>query len=173
MANCIYFFPQVLTWCGYTNSSFNPIIYSIFNKEFRDAFARIITARCSHPALCCCCPEPRRRDFEFYSTSSAAAVLEVPSQEQSKYCRNNCCLICCCRKPKMWVKYYFSDFNNNNFDKFTSLIFDVSGLWIYFLIVMFIYKKNKTTKVLPWYFKYVIIFFNIHKSKYYNVIRYF
>lgn len=37
---------QVLTWLGYSNSAFNPVIYSIFNKEFRYAFRRILTARC-------------------------------------------------------------------------------------------------------------------------------
>lgn len=37
---------QVLTWLGYSNSAFNPIIYSIFNTEFRNAFRRILTARC-------------------------------------------------------------------------------------------------------------------------------
>ncbi|XP_037079131.1 dopamine receptor 1-like [Pollicipes pollicipes] len=33
---------QTLSWFGYSNSSFNPIIYSIFNVEFREAFARIL-----------------------------------------------------------------------------------------------------------------------------------
>ncbi|KAL6262801.1 hypothetical protein P5V15_005591 [Pogonomyrmex californicus] len=33
----------VLTWLGYSNSAFNPIIYSIFNTEFREAFKRILT----------------------------------------------------------------------------------------------------------------------------------
>lgn len=31
-----------LTWLGYFNSALNPIIYSIFNTEFRDAFRRIL-----------------------------------------------------------------------------------------------------------------------------------
>ncbi|XP_068204202.1 dopamine receptor 1-like isoform X2 [Palaemon carinicauda] len=45
---------KVLTWFGYTNSSFNPIIYSIFNQEFREAFRRILTSRCRPcPSLCC------------------------------------------------------------------------------------------------------------------------
>lgn len=34
---------KVLTWLGYFNSALNPIIYSIFNTEFRDAFRKIIT----------------------------------------------------------------------------------------------------------------------------------
>ncbi|KAK8396127.1 hypothetical protein O3P69_005319 [Scylla paramamosain] len=49
-------FKCTLTWFGYTNSSFNPIIYSIFNQEFRDAFKRILTSRCRPcPDYCCCC----------------------------------------------------------------------------------------------------------------------
>lgn len=41
---CVCFaFPQILTWLGYSNSAFNPIIYSIFNTEFREAFKRILT----------------------------------------------------------------------------------------------------------------------------------
>lgn len=42
---------KVLTWLGYSNSAFNPIIYSIFNTEFRDAFRRILTAH--YPPFCC------------------------------------------------------------------------------------------------------------------------
>ncbi|KAJ9581235.1 hypothetical protein L9F63_023582, partial [Diploptera punctata] len=42
---------KILTWLGYSNSAFNPIIYSIFNTEFRQAFRRILTA---HYPPCCC-----------------------------------------------------------------------------------------------------------------------
>ncbi|XP_033632979.1 dopamine receptor 1-like [Asterias rubens] len=31
-----------LTWLGYLNSTLNPIIYSIFNRDFREAFKRIL-----------------------------------------------------------------------------------------------------------------------------------
>lgn len=41
---------KILTWLGYSNSAFNPIIYSIFNTEFREAFKKILTSR--YP-LCC------------------------------------------------------------------------------------------------------------------------
>ena len=41
---------QILSWLGYSNSVFNPIIYSIFNKEFREAFKRILRSR----KLFCC-----------------------------------------------------------------------------------------------------------------------
>lgn len=40
---CYLCIQQVLTWLGYSNSAFNPIIYSIFNTEFREAFKRILT----------------------------------------------------------------------------------------------------------------------------------
>ncbi|XP_015838636.1 dopamine receptor 1 isoform X2 [Tribolium castaneum] len=43
---------KILTWLGYSNSAFNPIIYSIFNTEFREAFKRILTAH--YPAWCKC-----------------------------------------------------------------------------------------------------------------------
>ncbi|CAH1967739.1 unnamed protein product [Acanthoscelides obtectus] len=43
---------KILTWLGYSNSAFNPIIYSIFNTEFREAFKRILTA---HYPPCCKC----------------------------------------------------------------------------------------------------------------------
>ena len=34
---------KVLTWLGYCNSVCNPVIYSIFNKDFRAAFKKILT----------------------------------------------------------------------------------------------------------------------------------
>ncbi|CAG0917325.1 unnamed protein product [Notodromas monacha] len=51
---------QALTWLGYCNSSLNPVIYSIFNTEFRYAFHKIIAHKC--PWLLCrccgaCCPD--------------------------------------------------------------------------------------------------------------------
>ncbi|XP_074642521.1 dopamine receptor 1-like [Tubulanus polymorphus] len=38
-----------LSWLGYVNSCFNPVIYSIFNKEFRKAFYKIL---CMKSACC-------------------------------------------------------------------------------------------------------------------------
>lgn len=43
---------KILTWLGYSNSAFNPIIYSIFNTEFREAFKRILTSH--YPSWCKC-----------------------------------------------------------------------------------------------------------------------
>ncbi|XP_050398276.1 dopamine receptor 1 [Patella vulgata] len=37
---------KILTWLGYVNSSLNPIIYSIFNQEFREAFRKILFPKC-------------------------------------------------------------------------------------------------------------------------------
>jgi dopamine D1-like receptor len=45
---------KILSWLGYSNSAFNPIIYSIFNTEFRAAFKRILTTKA---ALCCAVDE--------------------------------------------------------------------------------------------------------------------
>ncbi|XP_046995337.1 dopamine receptor 1 [Schistocerca americana] len=50
---------KVLTWLGYSNSAFNPVIYSIFNTEFREAFRRILTAHYRTPCCCCCCADGR------------------------------------------------------------------------------------------------------------------
>ena len=50
---------QILTWLGYSNSAFNPIIYSIFNSEFRSAFHRILTSKlppCCSQFSCSSCP---------------------------------------------------------------------------------------------------------------------
>ncbi|OQV21003.1 Dopamine receptor 1 [Hypsibius exemplaris] len=33
---------KALTWLGYCNSAFNPIIYSIFNQDFRKAFRKLL-----------------------------------------------------------------------------------------------------------------------------------
>jgi len=34
---------EVFTWLGYVNSAINPIIYSVFDKEYREAFKRILS----------------------------------------------------------------------------------------------------------------------------------
>ncbi|XP_062559624.1 dopamine receptor 1 [Armigeres subalbatus] len=86
---------KVLSWLGYSNSAFNPIIYSIFNTEFREAFKRILTTRSSW----CCGQEmgniyPRHSDR--YVTDYAAknvvmnscrssADLEQDDQEDQEY----------------------------------------------------------------------------------------
>lgn len=55
--NCVPMIVYLFTsWLGYVNSCVNPIIYTIFNMEFRRAFKKILT---SSP-ICCCffwCPK--------------------------------------------------------------------------------------------------------------------
>uniref|UniRef100_A0AC35F0J1 G-protein coupled receptors family 1 profile domain-containing protein n=1 Tax=Panagrolaimus sp. PS1159 TaxID=55785 RepID=A0AC35F0J1_9BILA len=33
---------QIVTWLGYANSTANPVIYGIFNRDFRTAFSKIV-----------------------------------------------------------------------------------------------------------------------------------
>lgn len=37
---------SLFTWLGYINSFLNPVIYTIFNPEFRKAFKKILTEKC-------------------------------------------------------------------------------------------------------------------------------
>lgn len=74
---------KILSWLGYSNSAFNPIIYSIFNKEFRDAFKRILTTR--NPW--CCRQEvgnihPRNSD-RFVTDYAAKNVVMMNSARSS------------------------------------------------------------------------------------------
>lgn len=38
---------SLFLWLGFLSSTLNPIIYTIFNKRFRQAFGRIIRCRCT------------------------------------------------------------------------------------------------------------------------------
>lgn len=73
---------KILTWLGYFNSAMNPVIYSIFNTEFRDAFKRILISYAHNE----CCDRRResrgamdllvggKRCPTRYSTSEAGAA---------------------------------------------------------------------------------------------------
>ncbi|RCN28544.1 7 transmembrane receptor [Ancylostoma caninum] len=39
---------SVFLWLGYISSTVNPIIYTVFNKRFRQAFVRILRCQCCH-----------------------------------------------------------------------------------------------------------------------------
>lgn len=39
----------IFLWLGYMSSTINPIIYTIFNRRFRQAFLRILRCQCMHP----------------------------------------------------------------------------------------------------------------------------
>ncbi|KAF2368138.1 G protein-coupled receptor rhodopsin-like [Trinorchestia longiramus] len=97
---------KILTWCGYSNSSFNPIIYSIFNKEFRDAFTRILTAHGS----CCGHYKPHYHSSRYlyaenYPSSNSACRRKSsgnssgpPENSLARSCTSCllCCFSCCC-----------------------------------------------------------------------------
>uniref|UniRef100_A0AC34QHC6 G-protein coupled receptors family 1 profile domain-containing protein n=1 Tax=Panagrolaimus sp. JU765 TaxID=591449 RepID=A0AC34QHC6_9BILA len=57
------FFPQhvfqIVTWLGYANSTANPVIYGIFNRDFRTAFTKIAVKL----FYCCDDEAAKRRSF--------------------------------------------------------------------------------------------------------------
>uniref|UniRef100_A0A061QFZ7 Putative dopamine D1 receptor n=1 Tax=Cupiennius salei TaxID=6928 RepID=A0A061QFZ7_CUPSA len=63
---------KFLTWLGYCNSALNPIIYSIFNTEFREAFRRILLTYLQ--ADCCSTSVCRRSSHERCDTRRATIV---------------------------------------------------------------------------------------------------
>lgn len=73
---------KILSWLGYSNSAFNPIIYSIFNTEFREAFKRLLTAK----SMNCCGQEMVNiypRSSERYVTDYAAKSVVLNSGRSS------------------------------------------------------------------------------------------
>lgn len=72
---------KILSWLGYSNSAFNPIIYSIFNTEFRDAFKRILTTK----AVLCCNDDLNlhSRHSEKFVTDYAAKSMVLNSGRSS------------------------------------------------------------------------------------------
>ena len=61
------------TWLGYVNSCLNPIIYSIFNTEFREAFKRIL------------CVRILRRDSWNYLPGLSGAGSHLPNPRTNKF----------------------------------------------------------------------------------------
>lgn len=72
---------KILSWLGYSNSAFNPIIYSIFNTEFREAFKRILTSRnlwcCARAELGNVHPRHSDRYVTDYAASKHAVQVHV------------------------------------------------------------------------------------------------
>lgn len=60
---------KILTWLGYVNSCLNPIIYSIFNKEFRNAFRKILFPDS------CKCVRPKRNGYAQSSRSTTKSLI--------------------------------------------------------------------------------------------------
>lgn len=73
---------KILSWLGYSNSAFNPIIYSIFNTEFREAFKRILTTKNSW-----CCSQDmgnvHPRNSDRFVTDYAAKNVVIHSGRSS------------------------------------------------------------------------------------------
>lgn len=73
---------KILSWLGYSNSAFNPIIYSIFNTEFREAFKRILTTKNSW-----CCSQDlgnvHPRNSDRYVTDYAAKNIVMHSRSSA------------------------------------------------------------------------------------------
>ena len=68
---------KILSWLGYSNSAFNPIIYSIFNTEFRKAFKRILLKR-QWPRLVCC--GSFQNDYNFNSSYDSKFVTNYDAR---------------------------------------------------------------------------------------------
>lgn len=62
---------KILTWLGYSNSAFNPIIYSIFNLEFRLAFQKILTVKTR--SFCC----PHQDEYGQRSRGNSSGVAQA------------------------------------------------------------------------------------------------
>lgn len=68
---------KILSWLGYSNSAFNPIIYSIFNTEFREAFKRILTTKaafCCHDDLNLHCRNSERFVTDYQSANKCSHI---------------------------------------------------------------------------------------------------
>ncbi|GAU91278.1 hypothetical protein RvY_03565 [Ramazzottius varieornatus] len=61
-----------LTWLGYCNSAFNPIIYSIFNQDFRKAFRKLLHVRV-------CLPRRRTERERAVSATETTALRITPT----------------------------------------------------------------------------------------------
>ena len=101
-----------LTWLGYINSVANPIIYPVFNKEFRVAFRRILSSCFS------CCGRQRRNkmgDNKGLMLTSSKKMAADESCCRRLFC---CCCCCCCGGLQMGSStqrtYKKADMNKNS-----------------------------------------------------------
>lgn len=71
---------KVLTWLGYFNSAMNPVIYSIFNTEFREAFRKILISYVRNE----CCDSRETRRSSRSNTDPAAGTVVNAHQRATK-----------------------------------------------------------------------------------------
>ena len=100
-----------LTWLGYINSVANPIIYPVFNKEFRVAFRRILSSCFS------CCGRQRRNKMG--DNKGLMLTLSNKMAADESCCRRLlCCCCCCCGGLQMGSStrrtYKKADMNKNS-----------------------------------------------------------
>lgn len=75
---------KILTWLGYFNSSLNPLIYSIFNSEFREAFRKILVTHVMRTEGEGCCRRDRRQsNARLRNSSPRAQQSHVVAKGQS------------------------------------------------------------------------------------------
>ncbi|XP_064466117.1 beta-2 adrenergic receptor-like [Ornithodoros turicata] len=60
-----YEYRSGITWLGYFNSAFNPCIYAFLNKEFKEAFQRVLG-----------CRKPQERDFPTMDEHSSSRSMQ-------------------------------------------------------------------------------------------------
>lgn len=64
---------DITLWLGYVSSTINPIIYTIFNRTFRNAFVRLLQMKCKKP------PIATRYRFVNDNRGSSALFAQVPT----------------------------------------------------------------------------------------------
>lgn len=75
---------KILTWLGYANSSLNPIIYSIFNTDFREAFRRVILPNSYTSNDDGYSYAPSTKEVTISTNSSSKTITQNGSRKDSK-----------------------------------------------------------------------------------------
>ena len=67
---------MVFLWLGYTNSTINPVIYPLFNKDFAPAYRKMLSCKCS-------LNEPREYDDSYWRHERRRSSLGIGSDKES------------------------------------------------------------------------------------------
>ncbi|XP_064186082.1 5-hydroxytryptamine receptor 2B [Anguilla rostrata] len=71
---------EIFVWVGYVSSGINPLVYTLFNRTFREAFARYIT--CSYGGVAAAAPAELQR-------KNTATAIAVPASFRSSVAENS------------------------------------------------------------------------------------